>query len=235
MLRIVSTCLLLISGHALAQDADGDGFDVSADCDDSNPSVFPGAIELPADGVDQSCDGFELCFVDADLDGFGDATGTVVSTANLACDGAGQAATDTDCNDADPTIYPGALEIPADGIDQDCDSADLFGCYEDADLDGYGSTNVIGAPGDPSCAQPGNSLLQSDCDDSNPAVYPGAPEICGDGIDNDCDGIGAGVDDEDNDGLTYAEEALLGTSDCDSDSDGDGSDDRDDKRQRRRP
>jgi hypothetical protein len=28
----------------------------------------------------------------------------------------------------------------------------------------------------------------NDCDDSNDTVYPGAPEYCGDGSDNDCDG-----------------------------------------------
>lgn len=49
-------------------DADGDGYYANEDCDDSDPSVNPGAEEVWDDGVDQDCDGDDAC--DSDGDGF---------------------------------------------------------------------------------------------------------------------------------------------------------------------
>ena len=92
-------------------DADGDGFDAlvasGMDCDDGDASIFPGAVEVAGDGIDQDCDGADL-IADADGDGL-DA---------LAAGG-------TDCDDGDASVFPGAVEVAGDGIDQDCDGADL--------------------------------------------------------------------------------------------------------------
>ena len=38
-------------------DEDGDGFPASEDCDDQDETIFPGAEEVPGDGVDQNCNG----------------------------------------------------------------------------------------------------------------------------------------------------------------------------------
>jgi Ca2+-binding RTX toxin-like protein len=40
-------------------DADGDGFIAGFDCRDDNPAINPGAKDIPRDGIDQNCDGFD--------------------------------------------------------------------------------------------------------------------------------------------------------------------------------
>lgn len=57
--------------------------------------------------------------------------------------------------------------------------------YEDADGDGYGNPDSSISY----CYLPEGFVLNADdCNDYDSTVYPGAEEICGDGIDNDCDG-----------------------------------------------
>ena len=177
----------LTEGDA-AVDADGDGFTADEDCDDARADVFPEADER-CDGVDNDCDG-EIdgpdaldatdWYPDADADGYGDADGGARSCAAPA----GWIADGTDCDDAEPTVWPGATEL-CDTLDNDCDGETDEGVtstwYVDGDDDGFGDAPVE------ACSQPsGTAAVDGDCDDTTAAVFPGNPEVC-DELDNDCD------------------------------------------------
>lgn len=95
---------------SICRDSDSDTFSETDDCNDTNPRIHPGAVEV-CDGVDNNCDGQvdESCLVctDADFDGF------------FAQEGCG---TLVDCDDFTRPINPAAAEL-CDGIDNDCDGS----------------------------------------------------------------------------------------------------------------
>jgi hypothetical protein len=163
----------------------------STDCGDDDPSRFPGADEA-CDGLDNDCDG-EIdedpvahtltVFTDADGDGVG-----VAEEASVVCEMIeGQALRAGDCDDADPAVYPDAPEL-CDGLDNNCDGIvddglETQSWYVDNDGDGFGGPVLPLV----ACAAPSGYLATAtDCDDSDPAIYPGADEAC-DLADNDCD------------------------------------------------
>ena len=162
----------VVAWHSLEQD--GSGYGVYA-------QVFQ--MKEVCNGVDDDCDGLTdeeaqgcvVYYLDRDGDGFGD-----ITTGECMClsPGSGYATRGGDCDDFDPDVNAGAMEI-CDDKDNDCDGEVDEGC--DDDLDGYCDA-LIGVSGTPSVCPKGGG----DCDDNDSKVYPGALPVCG--KDGDCDG-----------------------------------------------
>jgi hypothetical protein len=193
------------------------------DCDDDTVSVFPGATEAIADGVDQDCDGGELCYIDADEDGARSADGATVASDDMTCSDAGEATglASADCNDADASVHPGAEESAADGIDSNCDGAEL--CYTDYDGDGYRPDDFTPVDGDMLCTGPGlvgGDAPAGDCDDDDASVNPEGDEEAADGVDSNCDGIELCYIDVDGDGFRTMDEATVESEVIDCDGEG---------------
>lgn len=131
-------------------------------------------------------------YLDSDGDTYGDSAVTKKLDA-LSPQPTGYVPDHSDCNDADSTISPAAVEIPDDGVDQNCTGSDLFIWYKDNDKDGFGNKIVVVK----SEIKPETYIHNSadiaaglfDCDDSNKSIKPGADELVDDGLDNDCNGL----------------------------------------------
>jgi len=181
-----------LNSTVIADDGDCDGVLTVDDCDDTNPDVNPSATEI-CNGLDDDCDPSNDEVTDYDEDNFS------------LCDG--------DCLEGDATAYPGAPEL-CDGVDNDCDP-ETTEDETDADADSSricdgecDDTNADIYPGapllcdgvdndcDPGTLEPedidadGDGVLvcAGDCDDESADIYLGADEVCGDGIDQDCNG-----------------------------------------------
>ena len=222
-------------------DEDGDGFDpCDGDCDEGNPSAFPGAFDPEGDGIDQNCDGIDG--LDADGDGW---PADAVDAANEDCDdsdpalnlddmdGDGWSSCEDDCDDSDPSIAPDQPDTWGDGVDVDCDGLD----GEDEDGDGWPGNATDPLVLDCDDLDPeltpadldgdGLSSCDGDCDDATPTTAPGMADPWGDLVDSNCDGADGVDGDSDGWAGNASNPAVLDCDDSDpllnpGDGDGDG-------------
>ena len=142
----------------------------NTDCDDTNPNA----------------NALQTFYADTDNDTYGDEVSSII-----ACTApAGYVSNNSDCDDTEATVYPGAPEI-CDGLDNNCNFFNNEGLtftdyYVDADNDTYGA-----GASQPFCQNPGAgySLNALDCDDNNPNINPGAADVLGNAIDENCDQV----------------------------------------------
>ncbi len=220
--HIVSACVNDTDGdgQCSSQDLDDDGdgeLDVT-DCDDLRSDVHAGGTEVPDDGVDQDCSGFDsvICAIDSDSDL---ARGSMLTTDldGSCADDPGQVAPTApiDCDDGNAAIHPGATEVVDDAIDQDCSGSDSVTCGADTDGDTFrGSMLVVDTDGDCTNDVGQVSVIGSvDCNDANAMVYPGAAEVPDDAVDQDCSGADSVLCGVDLDGDLYRTATLVSDAD----------------------
>jgi hypothetical protein len=138
------------------QDEDGDGFIYTQDCNDADPSIFPGAAEVKHDGIDQDCNGYDLTIEVIKIDyNERKATLTVEATSAYGADA--------------------ALGVVNFGMMTWNDKKNKWVKVAAAAQDPV--SVVVSGPEGAVVAYTGD-----------PPCDP-VPEVCDDGVDNDCDGL----------------------------------------------
>lgn len=229
---------------AYYQDLDNDGYGNAAvtqlsctpiagyvtnntDCDDNNNAINPVALDIPANGIDEDCSGSDAppCitynFITETACGsftlnnqVYTLSGTYVQTLpnanSVGCDSiinlqltinsaSSSILNFTDCspfvlNNQTYNVSGTYTQVIQNAVG--CDSTitinltiiSPFNVYQDLDNDGFGNATVYQTV----CAAiPGYVTNSSDCNDNNNAIYPGALDIPGNGIDEDCSGSDA--------------------------------------------
>jgi hypothetical protein len=162
----------------------------NTDCNDNNVNQNAASSEI-CNGEDDDCDGAidnGLIFLDYYLDVDGDGFGAGDATSSCNDLGSGYSENSTDCDDTNSNTNPNATEL-CNTIDDNCDGQIDEGVqtvyFIDNDGDTYGNPSVSIL----ACTQPiGYTPDDTDCNDNDASINPGAEDLGGNGIDENCDG-----------------------------------------------
>lgn len=200
-------------GTPTSNDLDGDGFSIPQDCDDGDAATYPGAPEI-IDGLDNNCNG--LVDEGASSPGGSSSLGNS-STGHSTSSGSSANASSNTASSSNALSSPGGTIVGTGSSGNGSSSSNAVGtssqndsgtsasynlgnssssgevCNDGIDNDGDGDTDFA----DSDCASQtdgdgdGFMSLQAgglDCDDNDPATYPGANDPFNDGWDRNCDG-----------------------------------------------
>ncbi|MBK7965248.1 MAG: putative metal-binding motif-containing protein, partial [Bacteroidetes bacterium] len=139
--------------HTWFKDQDGDGYGntdssivassqpmgyslIMGDCNDANININPGVIDICNNALDDNCNGLidETCitwYLDNDSDSYGNSSASIISAFSP---GANYVIVAGDCNDTDSLVNPGASEVCANLIDDNCDGQIDENCFNQATL-----------------------------------------------------------------------------------------------------
>jgi hypothetical protein len=184
-------------------DADDDGHSYQNDCNDTNPGIYPGAVEICGDGIGQDCDGEDtfcapiVTIIPSPYDDIlpitfsatatdiedGDLSASIQWTASCAsigwdfslCWGGSPLASGTGASWTieEFPVVPFPIVVKACATDSDGHRSCVGGIF-----------GVISYPDADGDGYPASV----DCDDTNPDVNPGVDFDTYDCVDNDCDG-----------------------------------------------
>ena len=155
----------------------------TSDCADNNAAVYPGATEI-CNGVNDNCingtdEASTVSYRDSDEDTFGAAAVTSTGCSEGAPP-SGYVSDSTDCNDSNSAINPFGDDTTCTSLDENCDG------ITDGDYSAFEVSCGVGA-----CASMGSSTCVNGVEDATVGDCVAGEvvtEICGNNIDDDCDG-----------------------------------------------